>query len=108
MTKARRSRKQEPRFESVLDSIRRTGSEAEKPIRELTFAVQYLESSLDLIFAELLKSRNSGELRYLAVAMSSACRALFQGHRTLAALKGNIDPMQAAIEELRVLDFDED
>ena len=108
MTSVRKDKKKEPQFVPVMEAIREMNAEQENPIRELGFAIHFLETSLDLIYKQLINSRDSSELRFLAAALASASRALFQGHRTLAALNGKTDPIRDAIEELRALDFDED
>lgn len=71
------------------------------------FAITYLESAIDETYARMMKAEGLEYVR-LANSLSLLTAALFNGHRTVAFLNGGTTPVAEAIEELRVLKFNED
>ncbi len=76
-------------------------------VRDPSFAIAYLESAIDRIWEKMKRARGE-EFARLANALSFASTALFNGHRTIAFLRGGISPVEEAMRELESLRFEED
>ncbi len=75
--------------------------------RPPAFAILYLEHAIDMTYAQLKEAQGLDFVR-LANSLSLLVAALYNGHRTLAYLRGGLTPVMDAIRELSVLDFSQD
>ncbi len=91
-----------------LDSRPGGVAEAEDAqVRKAALAILHLEQVIDAIRTRMMEAEGDEFVR-LANSMSLAASALFNGHRTIRYLTGGMTPMEAALRELKGLDFGED
>ncbi len=76
-------------------------------LRDPAFAIPYLEQAIEAI-GERLRVAQGEEFTRLANSLALATTALFNGHRTLAFLTGEVNQIDRAVKELETLEFDED
>lgn len=81
---------------------------ADPTLRKPQFAIQCLEEAIDWIHERMAHTADIDEFTRLTATLSLATTALFNGHRTLAYLTGGMTPVEDALRELKVLDFEED
>jgi hypothetical protein len=70
-------------------------------------AIRYLEEVMDEIMRRM-REATPEEFTRLANSLALATTALFNGHRTVAYLMGEMTPVEDALRELAALGFAED
>jgi hypothetical protein len=70
-------------------------------------AIRYLEEVMDEIVRRMREATDE-EFTRLANALSLATTAVFNGHRTVAYLTGEMTPVEDALKVLGALGFEED
>ena len=83
------------------------GRQGDGSLRGPERTIRYLEEMIDEVFARVKRAEGE-EFTRLANTLSLAATSLFNGHRTVAYLTGGMTPVEDALKELGVLDFEED
>jgi hypothetical protein len=84
-----------------------TPADGSVPLQDPRRAIRYLEEVMDEIVRRL-REATPEEFTRLANSLALAATALFNGHRTVAYLMGEMTPVEDALKELEALGFAED
>ncbi len=104
---ARAKEKQNARMHELPAKTNGDAAVDEAQVRKVTFAILHLERLIEAIQARMERA-DDDDFTKLSNALSSASRALFTGHRTLAYLAAGGASTDDALKELEALEFNED